>query len=114
MVNDYRRNNWSAYLYKVEDYGKKVTRVVDDSDVFGPVLSVLQDPVEPNLLWVGGEYGLYVSTNGGGTFQKWDKNMPTVQVMDRTVNHNNPNTRGCFPAGQGHASRGLRLKILNT
>ena len=61
MVNDYRRNNWSAYLYKVEDYGKKVTRVVDDSDVFGPVLSVLQDPVEPNLLWVGGEYGLYVS-----------------------------------------------------
>ena len=76
-----RRNNWSAYLYKVEDYGKKVTRV-DDSDVFGPVLSVLQDPVEPNLLWVGGEYGLYVSTNGGGTFQKWDKNMPTVQVMD--------------------------------
>ena len=82
VVNDYRRNNWSAYLYKVEDYGKKVTRVVDDSDVFGPVLSVLQDPVEPNLLWVGGEYGLYVSTNGGGTFQKWDKNMPTVQVMD--------------------------------
>ena len=62
-MNDYRRNNWSAYLYKVEDYGKKVTRVVDDSDVFGPVLSVLQDPVEPNLLWVGGEYGLYVSTN---------------------------------------------------
>ena len=82
VVNDYRRNNWSAYLYKVEDYGKKVTRLVDDSDVFGPVLSVLQDPVEPNLLWVGGEYGLYVSTNGGGTFQKWDKNMPTVQVMD--------------------------------
>ena len=48
--------------------------MVDDSDVSGPVLSVLQDPVEPNLLWVGGEYGLYVSTNGGGTFQKWDKN----------------------------------------
>ena len=40
VVNDYRRNNWSAYLYKVEDFGKKVTRVVNDSDIFGPVLSV--------------------------------------------------------------------------
>jgi photosystem II stability/assembly factor-like uncharacterized protein len=82
VTNDYRRNNWSAYVYKVEDFGKKVTRIVDDSDVFGPVLSVLQDPVEPNLLWVGGEYGLYVSLNGGTSFQKWTKNMPTVQVMD--------------------------------
>ena len=82
VANDYRRNNWSAYLYKVEDFGKKVTRIVDDSDVFGPVLSVLQDPVEPNLLWVGGEYGLYVSLNQGNSFQKWEENMPTVQVMD--------------------------------
>ncbi len=82
VANDYRRNNWSAYLYKVEDFGKKVTRIVDDSDVFGPVLSVLQDPVEPNLLWVGGEYGLYVSLDEGNSFQKWAENMPTVQVMD--------------------------------
>ncbi|MDB3991619.1 hypothetical protein N9443_00790 [Schleiferiaceae bacterium] len=82
VANDYRRNNWSAYLYKVEDFGKKVTRIVDDSDVFGPVLSVLQDPVEPNLLWVGGEFGLYVSLNQGNSFQKWAENMPTVQVMD--------------------------------
>ena len=82
VANDYRRNNWSAYLYKVEDFGKKVTRIVDDSDVFGPVLSVLQDPVEPNLLWVGGEYGLYISLNGGNSFHKWSENMPTVQVMD--------------------------------
>ena len=82
VVNDYRRNNWSAYLYKVEDFGKKVTRVVDDSDVFGPVLSVWQDPVEPNLIFVGGEYGLYASVDGGSTYQKWTKNVPTVQVMD--------------------------------
>ena len=82
VVNDYRRNNWSAYLYKVEDFGKKVTRVVDDSDIFGPVLSVWQDPVAPNLIFVGAEYGLYVSVDGGGTYQKWTKNVPTVQVMD--------------------------------
>ena len=82
VVNDYRRNHWSAYLYKIEDYGKKVTRVVDDSDIFGPVLSVLQDPVQPNLIFVGAEYGLYLSIDGGANFQKWAKNMPTVQVRD--------------------------------
>lgn len=82
VVNDYRRNNWSAYLYKVEDFGKKVTRVVDDGDIFGPVLSVWQDPIEPNLLLVGGEYGLYCSVDGGENFSKWTDEIPTVQVMD--------------------------------
>ena len=82
VVNDYRRNNWSAYLYKVEDFGKKVTRIVDDSDIFGPVLSVWQDPVQPNLLLVGGEYGLYCSVDGGDQFTKWTDEIPTVQVMD--------------------------------
>ena len=82
MANDYRRNNWSAYLYKVEDFGKKVIRVVDDSDIFGPVLSVWQDPVEPNLVFVGGEYGLFASVDGGENFTKWTKEVPTVQVMD--------------------------------
>lgn len=82
VANDYRRNNWSAYLYKVEDFGKKVTRVVDDSDIFGPVLSVWQDPVEPNLIFVGGEYGLFASVDGGERFTKWTKEVPTVQIMD--------------------------------
>ncbi len=85
VANDYRRNNWSAYLYKVEDYGKKVTRVVDDSDVFGPVLSVLQDPVQPNLLFLGTEFGLHLSVDGGASFEKWAKNFPTVQVMDMAI-----------------------------
>ena len=82
VANDYRRNNWSAYLYKVEDFGKKVTRVVDDSDVFGPILSVWQDPTQPSLIFVGAEYGLYISIDGGEKFTKWTKDMPTVQVMD--------------------------------
>jgi hypothetical protein len=82
VVNDYRRNNWSAYLYKIEGFGKKATRVVDDGDIFGPVLSVWQDPVEQNLIFVGGEYGLYASIDGGNSFAKWTKNIPTVQVMD--------------------------------
>ncbi|MDC0377152.1 hypothetical protein OAM98_05030 [Schleiferiaceae bacterium] len=82
VANDYRRNNWSAYLFKIEEFGKKVTRVVDDSDIFGPILSVWQDPVEPNLLFVGGEYGLYVSVDGGASYTKWTDAVPTAQIMD--------------------------------
>lgn len=82
VANDYRRNNWSAYLYKIEEFGKKVTRMVDDNDIFGPVLSVWQDPEVPNLIFVGGEYGLYVSVDGGSSYEKWSKNIPTVQIMD--------------------------------
>ena len=46
-------------------------------------LSVWQDPVEPNLLFVGGEYGLYVSMDGGSfVYTNGSMNVPTVQVMD--------------------------------
>lgn len=85
VANDYRRNNWEPYLFKVTQFGKKVERIVHLGDIFGPILSVLQDPIEPNLLFVGAEYGLYVSVDGGQSFHKWAKNFPTVQVSDLAI-----------------------------
>ena len=85
VVNDYRRGDFSPYLYKVTNYGKKVERVVDEKDLFGPVLSVIQDPVSPNLVFLGGEYGLYVSFDGGEHFVQWNKDFPTAQVRDLAI-----------------------------
>ena len=67
---------------RVEEFGKKVTRVVDDSDIFGPILSVWQDPVEPNLLFVGGEYGFTSVWTEAIRYTNGPMNVPTVQVMD--------------------------------
>ena len=82
IANDYRRNNWSAYAYHTSDYGQTWTRIVDDSDVFGYTLSILQDPIEPNLVFLGTENGLYVSFDKAKNWNKWNHGYPSASTMD--------------------------------
>ncbi len=82
IANNYRRNDWSAYAYHTSDYGQTWTRIVDDSKVFGYTLSLLQDPIEPNLVFLGTENGLYVSFDKAQTWNKWTHGYPSVSTMD--------------------------------
>jgi hypothetical protein len=43
---------------------------------------MLQDPVEPNLLFVGTEHGLWVSFNNGASFTQWTEGYPSVSTYD--------------------------------
>ncbi len=85
VANDYRRGNWSAYLYKTTDYGKSWTRIIDDADVRGYMLSFVQDPVEPKLMFAGTEFALNVSFDGGATWNEWTEGYPTVSTYDMVI-----------------------------
>lgn len=85
VVNDYRQNNYAPYLYHTTDYGKSWTRLVDESDVEGYVLSFVQDPEVQELMFLGTEYGLYVSINSGRDWVKWKNGYPTVSTMDMAI-----------------------------
>jgi len=85
VVNNYRRNDWTPFLYKISNYGKKVERVVSGDDVWGYCLSFVQDPVTPNLMFLGTEFGLYVSVNAGKSWKKWTHGYPTVSTIDLKI-----------------------------
>ena len=85
VFDDHRRNNWTPYIFRTTNYGKSWSRVVDENDVWGYALSIVQDPVEPRLLFVGTEFGLYVSIDGGATWTKWKRDFPTVSAMDMVI-----------------------------
>ena len=85
VVNNYRQNDFTAYLYHTENFGKSWTRIADDEKVWGHCLSVVQDPVEPNLVFLGTESGLYVSIDKGQIWNKWTKGYPTVPTMDLKI-----------------------------
>lgn len=82
VFDDHRRNNWTPLVYRVEQNGKKWTRIVSEKDVWGFALSFLQDPQEPNLMFCGTEFGLYVSFDGAKTWNKWHGDYPTVPTQD--------------------------------
>jgi len=85
VVNNYRQNDYTPYLFFTPDYGKNWTRVIDDSDVPGFVLAFAMDPEEPRLQFLGTEYGLYVSIDGGEKWTKWTNGFPTVPTMDLVI-----------------------------
>ncbi|MCR9262672.1 MAG: hypothetical protein NXH86_00870 [Flavobacteriaceae bacterium] len=82
VANDYRRFNYAPYAYRTKDYGKTWTRIVDQTDVESYTLSILEDPENSNLLFLGTDDGLYISLDAGAKWQKWDKGFPTVSTKD--------------------------------
>jgi len=85
VVNNYRLGDYSAYLFRTTDYGKSWERIIDNDDVWGYVLCFVQDHVQPNLMFAGTEYGLYVSFDGSNTWNKWTVDYPTVSTYDMVI-----------------------------
>jgi photosystem II stability/assembly factor-like uncharacterized protein len=85
VVNDYRRNNWKPFLYHTSDFGKSFRSLIPEDQIEGYTMSVVQDPVEENLLFLGTEFHLYYSLDKGANWTKWGKDFPTVQVADLAI-----------------------------
>ena len=85
VANDYRRYNYTPYVYRTTNYGKTWERIVDASDVKSYALSILEDPKESNLLFLGTDDGLYFSINAGKNWQKFTNGFPTVSVKDLVI-----------------------------
>ncbi|MEZ4796504.1 MAG: hypothetical protein R2785_04980 [Flavobacteriaceae bacterium] len=85
VANDYRRFNYTPYVYRTKDYGKTWTRIVDGTDVKSYALSIVEDLETPNLLFLGTDDGLYISIDAGNKWTKWTNGFPTVSVKDLVI-----------------------------
>jgi hypothetical protein len=54
----------------------------------GTVYSIAEDPVEPQLLFAGTEFGFYFSINGGGKWIELSHGLPTTAVRDIKIHKN--------------------------
>ena len=85
VANDYRRGDFKPYVFRTTDYGRTWKRMVDENKVRGYALCMIEDPVEPNLIFVGTENGLWISFDNGGTFQQWKNSYPSVSTYDMAI-----------------------------
>ena len=82
-LNGYRDDNFTSYVYRSTDRGDNWSAVGTDLPS-EPVNVVKEDPLNPALLYVGTDHGLYVSTDTGRTFQAVT-DLPAVAVHDVVV-----------------------------
>ena len=80
-IDNHRNGDMAPYVYRVEAYGQTWQSLATD-DISGYAASILQDTEDPDLLFLGTEFGLHVSLDGGLSWTKWTEGVPTVQVAD--------------------------------
>ncbi|RNC90075.1 MAG: hypothetical protein ED555_11615 [Allomuricauda sp.] len=79
VFDGHTMNDMNPYAYKTTDYGKTWTNIISD-DVVGFTRSIQEDYENPDLLFLGTEFGLYITLNGGKNWKKFTNNMPSVAV----------------------------------
>lgn len=83
--NHHRYGDFKPYVYKSTDMGKTWTAIQNNLPERGTAYTIAEDHVSSNLLFVGTEFGLFVSIDGG---QKWSQikgGLPTVAVRDLDI-----------------------------
>lgn len=80
----HRTGDMQPYLYRTTDGGTTWTSLITE-DIEGYALSVRQDPVNADLLFLGTEFGLYISLDGGQSWARFSNNVPRVGVRDLVI-----------------------------
>ncbi|WP_293294790.1 hypothetical protein [Allomuricauda sp.] len=79
VFDGHTMNDMTPYAYKTTDFGKTWTSVISD-DVVGFARNIQEDYENPDLLFLGTEFGLYITMDGGKNWKKFTNNMPSVAV----------------------------------
>jgi len=85
VFDNRKRADWTPYVYHTTNFGTSWERLVGPDDVDGYALSIVQDPVVKDLLFLGTQLGLYFSLDGGNTWTQWTHGYPTAQTRDLAI-----------------------------
>jgi photosystem II stability/assembly factor-like uncharacterized protein len=82
---NHKNADFAPYLLRSDDEGKTWSSIVGDLPKNGPVLAFVEDHVDPNLLFVGTEFGLFFTPDGGKHWVRLRSGLPTISVRDLCI-----------------------------
>jgi photosystem II stability/assembly factor-like uncharacterized protein len=84
-LDRHRNDDRRPYLFKTTDAGATWKPISNNLPSEGPIHVVREDPRNKNLLYVGTEFGLFVSLDAGGSWHRLRGGLPTVAVHDLVI-----------------------------
>ncbi|HXN63824.1 MAG TPA: hypothetical protein VN862_00715 [Candidatus Acidoferrales bacterium] len=81
----HQNEDFKPHILKSTDAGKSWTSISGDLPENGPVMAIAEDPVDSNLVFIGTEFGLYFTTNGGAHWTRLRNGLPTIAVRDLAI-----------------------------
>ncbi len=83
--NNHKQGDFRPYLFKSTDRGMTWSSIASDLPTSDVVWTVVEDHENRELLFVGTEFGLYFSQNGGGSWVQLKGNVPTIAIRDLEI-----------------------------
>ncbi len=80
----HRSDDHDPHVFVTRDYGETWQNLAASLPM-GNVNVIEEDTVNPNLLFLGTEYALYVSTDGGREWKPFMNGLPTVRIDDLLI-----------------------------
>ena len=79
------RDDFKPYLLKSVDKGKTWISIAANLPANGTVHTIAQDHINPELLFVGSEFGVFFTANGGREWTQLKAGIPTIAVKDIAI-----------------------------
>lgn len=107
--NGKRDDDFAAYIWKSEDFGHTWENIKNNLP-YGPANVIREDPKNENILYVGTDYGVFVSLNRGLSWETLTGNLPTTYVHDINIH---PRDNIAVIATHGRGMWALDVNILH-
>ncbi|MCH7783120.1 hypothetical protein IID62_08630, partial [candidate division KSB1 bacterium] len=82
--NGKRDDDFTPYLWKSTDFGQTWQSIAGNIPI-GPINVVREDPRRSNVLYVGTDIGVYVTVDGGETWNVLANGLPSTFVSDLVI-----------------------------
>lgn len=82
--NNHKSGDFTPYVYKSADKGRTWTSISANLPE-GAIYAIEQDHVDPNILFVGTEYGVHFSLDEGKSWTAMKAGLPTINVRDMMI-----------------------------
>jgi len=83
--DNHKDGDFRPLVLKSSDRGRSWKSIKGDLPERGMVWTIVEDEVNPDLLFAGTEFGLYFSPDGGGKWIRLKGGLPTVAIRDIAV-----------------------------
>lgn len=85
LYNNHQNGDFKPYPVKSTDAGKTWTMINGNLPERGSVYAIAEDTVNPNLLFIGTEFGIFFTVDGGTKWIQLKSGLPTIAVRDIAI-----------------------------
>ncbi len=83
-LNGYRYDEFNTYVYKSTDYGQTWTSIKGNLPEESTNI-IVEDHTQPGILYLGTDHGLYVTMDGGNSWNLFQGEIPNVAIYDMVI-----------------------------